>query len=242
MISAERIAAAVELELRGLGTPERATKEQAYLKSTLRFYGATLPQIHSVVNGAWREHGGLDHDTLSGVVELLWATGVFDCRMAAEDFLEMGTAMLIPDDLPLLERMLREAGTWALVDGLAAGPVGDLDRRPPGIGSTIERWAVDDDFWIRRSALLSHLGSLRRGEGDLRRFLRLADAMLDEREFFIRKAIGWVLRETARKRPAEVVAWLEPRLGRVSGVTIREAVRHLPEDDRERLMAGYRDR
>jgi len=242
MITADRIAAAVNLELQGLGTTERAEKEQAYLKSTLRFYGVTLPRIHAVVNATWREHGGLDHDTMIRTADLLWATGVFECRMAAEDLLEMGSAMLTTGDVPFLERLLRDAGTWALVDGLAAGPVGDLDRRPPGIGSTIERWAADDDFWIRRSALLAHLGSLRRGEGDLERFLRLADGMLDETEFFIRKAIGWVLRDTAKKRPAEVAGWLEPRIIRVSGVTIREAVKHLPAVDRDRLLTRYRAR
>ena len=242
MVPADRIAAAVDEELKALGSSERADKERAYLKSTLRFYGSTLPQIHAVVTSTWREHGGLDHDTMVGVADRLWATGVFDCRMAAEDFLEMGSTMLTVDDLPMLERLLRQAGTWALVDGLAAGPVGDLDRRPPGIASTIERWATDEDFWIRRSALLAHLTAMRRGEGELGRFLRLADAMLDEREFFIRKAIGWVLRDAAKKRPAEVIAWLEPRIGRVSGVTIREAVRHLPPSDRDRLMGEYRDR
>ena len=242
MISADRIAAEIDQELQAVGTPERAEKERAYLKSPLRFYGATLPQTHAIVTASWRRHGGLDHDTMVATVDLLWACAVFECRMAAEDLLEMGSSMLTTADLPLLERMLRGAGTWALVDGLAAGPLGDLDRRPPGIGPTIERWAADDDVWIRRSALLAHLKALRRGEGDIDRFLRLADAMLDEREFFIRKAIGWVLRDAGKKRPADVSAWLEPRIGRVSGVTIREAVKHLPTGDRDRLLDGYRRR
>lgn len=242
MISADRIAAGVERELRGLGDPERAERERAYLKSELRFFGATVPAVRRVVRSAWREHGGLDHDTMIDAAGLLWATGVFECRMAAEDLIEMGSAMLTVSDVPFLERLLREARTWALVDGLAAGPVGELDRRPPGIGSTIERWAVDEDFWIRRSALLTHLGPARRGDGDLERFFRLADGMLEETEFFIRKAIGWVLREAAKQRPDAVASWLEPRIGRASGVTVREAVKYLSPADRERLISGYRGR
>ena len=89
--------------------------------------------------------------------------------------------------------------------------MGPLVERYPELTGVLDRWAADPDFWIRRSALLSLLLPLRRGAGDFERFSRYADQMLDEREFFIRKAIGWVLRETAKQRPALVAAWLEPR-------------------------------
>ena len=92
----------------------------------------------------------------------------------------------------------------------------------------LDRWAVDDDFWIRRGPPSSRCSSrCARGDGDFDRFSRYADAMLDEQEFFIRKAIGWVLRDTARKRPDLVYDWLLPRAARASGVTIREAVKPL---------------
>jgi len=58
----------------------------------------------------------------------------------------------------------------------------------------------DDDFWLRRSAMLGLLRPLRAGGGDFERFARYADAMLEEKEFFVRKAIGWVLREVAKRR------------------------------------------
>jgi hypothetical protein len=61
------------------------------------------------------------------------------------------------------------------------------------------------------------------------------------REFFIRKAIGWVLREAGKRRPGEVVTWLEPRVHRASGVTMREAVKYLSASDRERLLTAYRE-
>ena len=66
--------------------------------------------------------------------------------------------------------------------------------------------------------------------------------MLEEREFFIRKAIGWVLRELGKRRPTEVMAWLAPRTHRASGVTMREATRYLPLAERDRLMIAYRQR
>ncbi len=64
--------------------------------------------------------------------------------------------------------------------------------------------------------------------------------MLEEHEFFIRKAIGWTLRETGKKRPELVFAWLLPRAHRASGVTVREAVKYLPEEQRAEILAAAR--
>ena len=82
------------------------------------------------------------------------------------------------------------------------------------------------------------LGGLRRGEGDFERFSRYADSMLEEKEFFVRKAIGWVLRETGKKRPDMVYDWVLRRAGRVSGVTLREAVKPLSQQQRTEVLAA----
>ncbi len=176
------------------------------------------------------------------LVTELWSTPIFERRAAATMLLERFPKLLTPADLPLIERLLRESLTWALVDGLAANVVGAiLVAAPVEVTPVMDRWAADPDFWIRRSSLLAELLPLR-GGADLAPFLRRADAMLDEKEFFIRKAIGWVLREVGKKRPAEVVAWLAPRTQRASGVTMREAVRYLPAGEGERLMVAYREK
>jgi 3-methyladenine DNA glycosylase AlkD len=168
---------------------------------------------------------------------------LFECRLAAVILLADRRALLEPLDVALVEQLLRTSGTWALVDSLAADVMGSLVERFPELLATLDRWAADDDFWIRRSAMLALLVPLRRGDpAQFERLARYADAMLAEREFFIRKAIGWVLRETAKRQPDLVAAWLTPRAGRASGVTMREAVKWLPADQRDALMAAYRAR
>lgn len=141
-------------------------------------------------------------------------------------------------DGALLERLLRESRTWALVDPLAISVAGPLSERHPEAVGVLHRWAADGDFWLRRAALLSLLPELRRGAGDWDRFGGFADPMLDEREFFVRKAIGWVLRDTARRRPDLVYEWLLPRAHRASGVTLREAVKALSERQRAAVLAA----
>src|SRR5204862_322679 len=80
-------------------------------------------------------------------------------------------------------------------------------RDPEHAGPVLDRWASDGDFWVRRAAILAELKPLRAGAA-FDRFARPADAMIDERELFIRKAIGRVLRETGKRRAPEEVAWL----------------------------------
>jgi len=232
------IVAEIDGELRSRGTPERADQEQRYLKSELEHYGVTVPAIRSVAKAVRKERPRLDHDDFVSLVSELWAAPVHERRMVTVELLVLYADLLRADDMPLLERLLRESRTWALVDALAASVVGGLIERHPTTVAILDRWVTDDDFWIRRSALLALLIALRRGEGDFARFSRYADAMLDEKEFFIRKAIGWVLRDTARKRPDMVYDWLLPRASRASGVTLREAVKPLSDRQRTAILAS----
>jgi len=241
-ISLDAEADSLERALAAVGTPARAVQEKRYLKSDLTFLGATVWQIRAEVKAAARAGPELDHDRLLGLVDALWARPVFERRMAATVQLELRTDLLTVDDLPLVERLLRESHTWALVDGLAVDVVGAvLAADPERTVTVLDRWSRDDDFWIRRSALLAWLRPLRHGVS-LDRFLGYADGMLEEKEFFIRKAIGWVLRDVGKRRPEEVGRWLAPRTHRASGVTMREATKYLPDPDRERLMLAYREK
>ncbi len=221
----------------------RAEASKAYLKIDLQFTGTSVPQARSIVTQWRRDRPGLHRGHLLAVVSALWDRPVFECRMAAVLLLVDQAGLLEASDLDLIEQLLRRSGTWALVDSLAADVAGSLVARFPELASTLDRWAQDPDFWIRRSAMLALLVPLRRGDSEpFQRFARYADQMLEEREFFIRKAIGWVLRETARKQPDLVIEWLTPRAERASGVTMREAVKYLPPAVRDALMTTYRTR
>lgn len=221
-------------DLDGAGTSARARGEKAYLKSDLDHLGVPMPGIRRTVVAALRDAPDLTRTELLAAVGVLW-DGVHEHRMAAIELLVKRGRLLTSADAKLVERLLRDSRTWAYVDVLAATVFGGLIAADPALARTLDRWAKDDNFWIRRSALLALLGPLRTGGGDFARFGRYADAMLDEKEFFIRKAIGWVLREVARKRPRLVFDWMLPRASRASGVTLREAVKYLPAAQRARL-------
>jgi 3-methyladenine DNA glycosylase AlkD len=235
MVDTASAADELEARLRAVGTRERAEQERRYLKSDLEHLGATVWQIRREVKSFARDHPELSHAELVRLVEELWAKPVHERRMAAVFLLEAYPDLVTRDDLPLLERLVRESKTWALVDGLAGDVLGELLLRRPESAAELDRWAKDPDFWVRRSALLAQIEPLKAG-APFARFACYADGMLDEKEFFIRKAIGWVLRETAKNRPDEVFEWLAPRADRASDVTKREAVKHLKPEQRAALM------
>ena len=230
----------LEAQLRTLGTAERAAHEKRYLKSELEHLGVTVPALRKVVVALLRAQPDFEHDDVLGLARALWKQPIHERRAAAVEVLEFSKNLLRPEDIELIEDLLRESRGWALVDNLAASVAGDLvERFPKKLAAVLDRWAKDGDFWLRRSALLALLLPLRRGAGDFERFCRYADGMLGEKEFFIRKAIGWVLRETAKKTPERVVAWLLPRAARASGLTVREACKHLPARDKQRLLLAH---
>jgi len=235
-----RLADNIEAELRAAGTPERAAQEKRYLKSDLEHLGATVPAMRKVVIAFRRAHPDFGRVQVIELARALWAKPIHERRAAAVELLEIDKSLLVAEDIVFVERQLRESRGWALVDNLAANVVGSLvERFPDELHPVLDRWAKDGDFWLRRSALLALLLPLRGGKGDFARFCRYADAMLEEKEFFIRKAIGWVLRETAKKTPKRVVDWLLPRAGRASGLTVREASKPLSAKDRTRLLQAH---
>ena len=232
----DELALELDSALRAHADPERALREKAYLKSDLEHYGVRVPVIRQTTKKFLKERTVAEHGTTVELVEALWRRPVHELRTAAVETLCERVALLSPVDIPLLERLLRESGTWALVDGLAPHVVGPLAARFPDIEATLWRWADDPDLWLRRAALLAYLLPMRRGEPVFEKFAAIADRLLEDREFFVRKAIGWVLRERSRKAADEVYVWLVPRRQRAARLTLREASKHLSDEQRNEIL------
>jgi 3-methyladenine DNA glycosylase AlkD len=226
---AEAAAGRVIEAMRPLATPERAAQAKSYLKSDLVFLGVSVPGIRRVVLEEARSYPRLGRSDAIKWAQALWREPVHERRTAAIEVLRRYVKELEAADLAQVEEWVRAARGWAYVDPLAGDIAGPIVLRHEQAWPLIDAWARDEDFWVRRSALLALLAGIRRGQPDLRRFERYATPMLTEKEFFIRKAIGWVLRETSKQDPAYVAGWTGRHLALMSGVTFREAVRRLPE-------------
>ena len=235
------IADGIEASLRAVGTAKRAEGEKLYLRSDLDFTGATVTDTRAAVKEV--DAGlALDHDGLIALVAALWSKPVFERRLAAIVFLQRHPGLVTVTDLPLLERLVRESRTWALVDYLAGDVLGRMViADPDGMTPVMDRWATDDDFWVRRSSLLCELRPIRAGAA-LDRFLARADPMLERARVLHPQGdrLGPARGREASAGRRRVVARAANR--RASGVTMREAVKYLPPADAERLMTAYRQK
>ncbi len=235
----EREARHLQIQLAEFGSPQRAAAERSYLKSTLRHLGVPVPAVRRVVRNWERRHPQLVHDDLFAVADVLWAEPVHEWRLAAIELLQAVPRRINADDMPWLEAHLRECGTWALVDPLAGLVVADLLPREPAVLPVLEGWVGDADFWMRRSAVLGLRSAVRRGD-QLDVLFDFAERLLPDTEFFVRKAIGWVLREVAPRHPREVSAWLREHVDDISLVTLREPLRKLADGDEIRALYDNR--
>jgi 3-methyladenine DNA glycosylase AlkD len=226
------VVAAVARRYRRQGTAARGSAEKAYLKSPLRFHGVTVPDVRRQAAELVRRQIPelADRPRLLSLASAFYDTDFHDLHSTAIALLERRQALLVPGDLAWLCALVRRSANWAHVDWLVTKVMGPIIARAPAAARrrTLRSWARDPDFWVRRAALLAQLDQLRAGEGDFSLFATLAAPMLTEKEFFIRKAIGWVLREVGHKRPQLAFEFLRAHRAQLSGLTLREGSRRLP--------------
>ena len=223
------VAIADELAARliAVGTEERAINEKRYLKSEIEHLGVTVPEIRKLARRFARERKDLPKSVLIDLTFELWDRNVYELRKLAVNILAAKVSLLSVEDRIFLESLLRRSHTWALIDDMSFNVVAPFLSGIDDAASIRSAWSEDDDFWVRRTAILALLPDLRRSTDGWGEFTDYADSMLEEKEFFIQKAIGWNLREVSKHSPDLVAGWLRPRATIVSSVTMREAIKYL---------------
>jgi 3-methyladenine DNA glycosylase AlkD len=223
-------------QLRVAATTDRAEHEKAYHKSDLEFVGANAATIRRVAKSLAKERKDTSRAEVIAFAEELWKTKVHELRSVALLLLIELSDKLRTSDLPRLKRYVKEGAGWALVDTIGCWLLPRMIENDRSSLKTMDKWAVDQDFWVRRAAMLSLLATLRKGDlTHWQRFVRYSEPQLEEKEFFIRKCIGWILRETSKKQPQVVFDYLRLNLHRTSGLTLREGAKYLPPAMRKKL-------
>lgn len=219
----------LKIALEAAAEPGRAAPMQAYMRDQFVFLGVAAPQRRLAVKALLANLRGVGADVLLEHAQLLWQQPQREYQHVALDMLALHRRQLGVEHLPALLGLARQRAWWDSVDGMA-GIVGDVlqaELRRRGDGHAHMDAALQhEDFWLRRIAMLHQLGW--RADTDAGWLFDAALALAHEEEFFIRKAIGWALRDYARHAPAEVLAFATEHRLQLSPLSYREALKHQP--------------
>jgi 3-methyladenine DNA glycosylase AlkD len=212
-------------KLRGAADPDRSPTMAAYMKHHFEYLGVTSPERRQIQKPFVAAGKGATSSELLDTAEVLWAEPQREFQYVGVDLLRRWVRSLVPSDLHRIEGLIRSKSWWDTVDGLAPSVVGPMVTAHPDLVCVMDEWIGDDDFWIARSAILHQLKFRERTDTD--RLFGYVDRRCGDSEFFIRKACGWALREYAKTDPDAVVGFVHDRGDRLSGLTRREALKHL---------------
>jgi 3-methyladenine DNA glycosylase AlkD len=221
----------IRAALAAVADPEKAAPMQAYMKSAMPNLGVQKPARLAVLRPVLQRHRLPDRETWEDTVRMLWdGVSYREERYAATDlarhraYAEWATD---PRSLDLYDHLIVAGAWWDHVDEVAIKLVGPLlAAHPDQVAPVLRRWARDPDRWRRRTTVICQIG-LR----DTTDTALLADCVLaniDDPDFFLRKGIGWALREHVKSDPAWVRAFTTAYRARLSPLSLREATRTLP--------------
>jgi 3-methyladenine DNA glycosylase AlkD len=217
---------AIRAGLRELADPVRAVGAQAYMKSAMPFLGVRVPEVRRLVTAVVARFPFDTAEQQRASVLELWGSAEYrEERYAAIDLTAGKLAAADLGMLPVYELIIRQGAWWDFADGVAGRICSLLQAHPAELSAVILRWSRDPDLWVRRASITAQLRA--KGNTDTELLRRVIEANLTDPEFFIRKAIGWSLREYAKTAPDWVAAFVAAHEERMSPLSRREAMKNL---------------
>ena len=216
------------------GDPDRAAGQQRYMKSAMPFHGIRVPEVRRIARATFRDHPISDPTTWRQEVLEIWRSATH--REQRYGAIELAYARpyrrwLRPGALAMIEEMIVTGAWWDYVDQLAGKHMGLLlASYPADIRPVLLSWAGDTDIWRRRTAILAQLRF--KAETDAEFLFAVIEPSIGEKEFFLRKAIGWALREYSKTCPEVVAGYVDVNHHRLSPLSRREALKVLARRQR----------
>lgn len=206
--------------------PDAAIGMQAYMKSAMPFRGVPKPGRQQVLAEALRRAPPVDAAAVRATATRLWGEAeVREERYLALSLVGRRAGWIDPSWVPVLRGWIVEGAWWDFTDEIASRLLGPLLRSHPAeLTPTMYAWTADSDRWLRRTSVIVQLGA--KDAVDLDLLTAAVDANIRDPDFFLRKGIGWALRQHARVDPEWVRAFVAARPA-LSPLSRREALRHI---------------
>ena len=220
---------AVRSALRERADPAKAKPMQAYMRSEMPYLGVQTPALRAACRDVFARFPLAVSEAWRDTVLALWREATHrEERYAAIELTEQRQyrRFQVLDTLPMYEELIVTGAWWDYVDVVASHRLGALLRDfPTPMKKHMRSWARSNDIWKRRSAILCQLGM--KEVTDLALLYECIERAAGEKEFFLRKAIGWALREYAKSDPDEVRRYVREKEGVLGALSKREAMKNL---------------
>jgi 3-methyladenine DNA glycosylase AlkD len=215
--------------LRQAADPLKAPVMQAYMKSDIPYHGVPTPLLRKICRVTFEPLQFTSAAQWQGLVLELWRQARFREERYAAMVLSgdpRARAFQTPAAMKLYEELIVSGAWWDYVGDIASNRVGPILRQYPApMRRKMLIWSRSRDMWKRRTSIICQLGF--KEHTDLGLLYACIEPSLTSREFFLRKAIGWALRQHAWTDPAEVKRYVQRNRNRLSGLSIREALKNV---------------
>tara|TARA_R110002050_G_scaffold283245_1_gene431494 strand:+ start:732 stop:1421 length:690 start_codon:yes stop_codon:yes gene_type:complete len=217
----------VRAELSRLADPAKAAEMTQYMKNVKPYYGVQSQDTGIITQSAFKKFRFDDEDELKENLLDLWLGSRREEQYVAVRLARKYPKFITVRQLPLYEFMLRTEPWWDTVDAIAGHLVGRAIASSPEKGwETVDKWIHDDSIWVQRTAILSQIFA--KENTDERRLFHFCKTKMDDKQFFIAKAIGWALRQYGYVNPSSVRKFIAENEAYMSKLSVREALRNLP--------------
>lgn len=213
----------LQAEFERHANPQRAAKQKAYMKDNFKFYGITAPERQEIQKPFLLKQHLPPKKDLEKLIKKLWSKPQREYQMFGQELVNRYSKQLEKEDMTLLEYMVTHKSWWDTVDYIAANAMGTYFKLYPELRQKyVKKWLASDHIWLQRSALLFQLKYKDQLDNDLLAYA--IKRLFGSKEFFINKAIGWILRQYSRVNPEWVKIFVKdnPSLANLSK---REALR-----------------
>lgn len=205
-------------------TPEKAEPMARYMKNHFPFLGIQTPERRKLLREVIQVHTLPDREKFQIVIRELWSLPEREFQAAALDLLQKYKKHLDKTHIPFLEELIITKSWWDSVDGIVPTFLGDIFLKyPESIPTYIPKWIASENIWLQRAAILFQLKYKQQMDEAL--LFSIIGQLKSSKEFFIQKAIGWVLREYAKTNPQ--VVWEYVQNNELASLSKREAIKHI---------------
>lgn len=214
--------------------PAKAPQMQAYMKSQMPYLGVTSPDRKKALKAVFDETPLQDAAVWQSTALRLWDGATHrEHRYAAIALTGYRAyrSFQTMDAMPMYEHFIVDGAWWDYVDEVAIHRVGPLLAVDPKVMKRLMRaWSKDDDIWRRRTSIICQIAN--KGDADLKLLYDAIKPSIEHKEFFVRKGIGWALRQIAWSDPDEVIRYVTEHADRLSGLSKREALKNVLKSGR----------